>query len=367
MIDEPMRILQVFSIMNRGGAESMIMNLYRNIDKSKIQFDFVVHHDREGAFDDEILSLGGKIYHCPSFSFSRFFKYKKWWKTFLRNHSEYKVLHSHVRSTASIYIPIAKKNGLKTIIHSHSTSNGQGVSALIKTILQYPLRYQADCLMSCSSGAGEWLFGKKCNSPKYHFLPNAIDLDNYKYDPQKVQALKKDQKIENKKVYCHVGNFRAAKNHVFLIEVFKLILTEEKDSVLLLVGDGELRSEVMQLIEKKHLNDNVRLMGIRDDVPIILNASDVFLFPSKWEGLPVTIIESQAASLPSIISDSITKDVDITKLVKRLPIDNPIEWAKEAVRTSGKCNVIDQIKAAGYDVHESVKTIIKTYEELLKS
>jgi len=170
----PLRVLHVLGGLERGGAESFVMNLYRNINRKNVQFDFVIHTDSHGVFFDEISALGGRVFHCPKYNGKNHFVYAKWWKTFFDTHSEYKIIHSHVRSTASIYLKIAKDKGLKTISHSHSTSSGTGLSSVVKNVLQYPLRYIADYLFACSKESGEWLFGKKAIKGSFFPLKSKV-------------------------------------------------------------------------------------------------------------------------------------------------------------------------------------------------
>ena len=220
----------------------MVMNLYRAVDRTQIQFDFIVHNEKKQAYTDEILSLGGRIFHFPAFDGLNYFKMKNLWKQFFKDHPEYKILHSHVRSYASLYLPIAKKAGLKTIIHSHSTSNGKGIGSFVKRIMQYPLRWQADYFFGCSKEAGAWLFGNKVvNSPKYHILQNAIDTEQYKFNPEIRKEYREKLGLGGKKTFIHVGRFHPAKNHAFLLKVFAEIHKQDANTILLLAGDGELR------------------------------------------------------------------------------------------------------------------------------
>jgi len=365
---KPIYVLQVVGALNRGGAESMIMNLYRNINRDKIHFDFVVHSSEKGAFDDEVSSLGGKIYKCPRFNGVNILQYKKWWQDFLATHSEYRILHSHIRSCASLYLPIAKSQGIRTIVHSHNTSNGKGIRSLAKRVLQYPLRHQADYLMSCSKKAGEWLFGKKAaESNKYKFLPNAIEVDKYAFNPAIRNQYRKLFDINDKVVFGHVGRFYESKNHGFLLEVFSEVQRNNPNTALFLVGDGPLRNEIENKINKLNLKGSVYLLGVRNDVHNVLQAIDVFLFPSIWEGFPVAVIEAQAAGLPCIISDRITAEVALTELIYRLPIDSINQWVDLALSGLERKDVTERIKKAGFDVKESAKDLSEFYQHCCKS
>ena len=208
------RILHMIGSLDIGGSQAMVMNLYRNIEREKIQFDFIVDSPNEQYFVDEIKQLGGKIYSMPKFKGTNLFEMKTKWDRFFIEHPEYKILHSHVRSYASIYLPIAKKHGLKTIIHSHSTSNGKGFSALVKAVMQYPLRYQADYFFGCSKEAGVWLFGSKvANSDRFYILKNGIDINRFLFNKNKRKKIREQLKVSDSTlVIGHVGRFNKAKN-----------------------------------------------------------------------------------------------------------------------------------------------------------
>ena len=361
----PIRVLHILNAMNRGGAESMVMNLYRAVDRSIIQFDFIVHSEKKGEFNDEIEQLGGKIYVCPKFKGHNIFQYKLWWETFFREHKEYRILHSHIRSCASLYIPVAKKHGLKTIIHSHSTSNGKGFKSLAKKILQYPLRYQADYLVACSKEAGEWLFGKAyLRRGKYMIIPNAVDVKKFSLNENVRNDYRKQLGVEGKIVFGNVGRFHESKNHMFLLDVFSEIHRRNGNTVLMLVGDGYLRSVIENRIHQLGLDNSVILTGTRSDVPNLMQAMDVFLFPSLWEGLPVTLVEAQAAGLPCLVSDRITTDADISNLIHRLSIDDVSKWADLALSPLVRHDVSKEIKASGFDIKDSAKSLTTFYQKI---
>ena len=373
VIEKPIRILQVFGIMNRGGAESMLMNLYRSIDRRKIQFDFIVHTNKKGAFDEEIESLGGTIYHCPRYSVKGVFSYRKWWKSFFASHPNYHIVHSHVRSTASIIFKIAHRFGLKTISHSHSISNGSGIKSLVKKIYQISLRKQSDYCVACSNNSAEWLFGKGiANSEHFLLLKNAIDCSVYKFNEQTRNIYRKLLGINDKKVLIHVGNFREPKNHKFLIDVFSLVKNRNSDLALLLVGDGELKNNIQNLVNKKKLQDDVFFLGQRDDVYKLLQASDLFLLPSLWEGLPVSVVEAQASGLPCIISDKITDEVVISPYVSKIPIEKGAEeWIlpiEEAIQTQiNRLLSISYVIDADYDIVNNANKLEKFYLQIEES
>lgn len=363
------RILHVLGCLNRGGAETMVMNLYRDIDRTKVQFDFIIHTRDKCAYDDEIESLGGKIYRVPRYNGKNHFQYKKAWNIFFQEHPEYKIIHGHVRSTASIYLKIAKKYGLTTIAHSHSTSSGIGFSGIAKNILQYQIRYIADYLFACSESAGIWLFGKKaCQKDNFYILNNAIDTQKFIYNQKKRMEKRKEFQLEDKFVIGHVGRFYGPKNHKFLIDVFKAVHERNNNAVLMLVGDGELQQSIEKKVNDLGLSNNVMFTGVRPDIPDILQFMDVFLFPSLYEGLPVTLIEAQAAGLPCIISDTITNEVCITPYIRPVSLSKTAnEWA-EIVISSGKIDRIDTsyyIEKNGFDIRETVEELTMFYENII--
>lgn len=358
------RVLHVLGGLDRGGAETMVMNLYRAIDRTKIQFDFVIHTSSHQAYYPEIVEMGGKIYSFPAFNGINFVELQKMWNQFFVEHPEYKILHSHVRSYASLYIPIAKKYGVKTIIHSHSTSNGRGIASIVKRIMQYPLRHQANYLMACSNEAGRWLYGDKaCLKDNYIFLPNAIDTEKYRYSEDAANKYREQFGLAGKFVIGHVGRFHEAKNHMFLLEVFAEVAKRKTDAMLLLVGDGDLRSSIEAKIKELQIEERVILTGSRGDVAEIMSAMDVFVFPSLYEGLPVTVVEAQAAGLHCLISSCITEDVDISELVERLPITNTAVWVERMVHLNAeRVDVTQEIREAGFDIRDSVRKITEFYK-----
>lgn len=363
------RVLHMIGSLNIGGSQSMIMNLYRNIDREQIQFDFVIDHPSHLYYAEEIKKLGGCIHVMEPFKGSNTKSVKKAWNTFFDEHPEYRILHSHVRSYASLYIPIAKKHGVKTIIHSHSTSNGKGIASIVKAIMQFPLRYQADYFFGCSREAGKWLFGKKIvNSKRYFMLKNAIDTKKYEVSMETRKIYRTNfGATEVTNVLVHVGRFHESKNHMFLLDVFQEYNRKHRDSILVLVGDGELRERIEEHIKELDLEENVNLLGNRNDVAEILQAADYFLFPSNWEGLPVTVVEAQAAGLPCFVSSNVTKDVNVSELVLNLPINQGTEVWVEAIEKSviERKNVMSSIVSAGFDITSSSAWLTKFYSELL--
>lgn len=366
---KPIRVLQVFGRMDRGGAETMIMNLYRNIDRSKVQFDFLVHTDDQCDYDGEIRKLGGNIYHIVRYTGKNHLLYIKKWHDFLESHPEFKIVHGHMRSTASIYLKIAKRYGLFTIAHSHSiASRGNTIERLIKNIMQIPVRFSADYFLACSNEAGKWLFGEKITSKdNYKVLKNAIDVKNYTFDEDKRSEMRKLLGVEDGFVVGHVGSFTHPKNHKFLLNVFNEIQKQYQASLLLLIGEGELRAEIEKQISDLGLQEKVLLTGTISNVNEYLQAMDVFVFPSIFEGIGLATIEAQAAGLPCIVSDRIPREAFITDLIKSLPLNQNVGvWAQAILEIKNgfkRKDTSNEIYKAGYDVERNTRWLERFYVE----
>lgn len=366
-MEKPIRILHVLGTLNRGGAETMVMNIYRNIDSSKVQFDFIVHTNNKCDYCDEIVKLGGKIYNIPRYTGRNHFKYKRAWNDFFNNHSEYKIIHGHMRSTAAIYLNIAKKHGLVAIAHSHSTaSRGNKIEQVVKTIIQFPIRYISDYLFACSDEAGKWLFGKRAiRGNNYKIIKNAIDFDKYIFNESTRNEVRRNLGIEDKFVIGHVGSFTHPKNHKFLINLFYKIQIKNNNSVLLLVGDGELRMQIEKQIKSLGINDKVILTGVVENVNDYLQAMDVFAFPSIFEGLGIATIEAQVSGLPCIISDVVPREICITNLVKFIDIKLPHQvWIDEILgfSNSQRENFLEHgFRKEEYDIEKVSKDLELMY------
>lgn len=360
------RVLQMLGSLNVGGSQTLMLGIYRSIDRAQIQFDIVLDHPDETYFAEDFKALGARIYTMPAFRGTNAGEIRRDWNNFFYTHPEYRVLHSHVRSYASLYLPIARAHGLKTIIHSHNTSNGSGAAALVKDALQKPLRFQADVLMACSTEAGRWLYGEKaCRSERFVFLPNAVDMRRFAPDQAVRESMRRELGLEGRLVVGHVGRMEAAKNHSFLLDVFKAVKQKRPDAALLLVGEGSLQREIAQKAVQLGVAEDVIMTGNRSDVPALLNAMDLFCFPSLWEGLPVTLIEAQAAGLPCIISDAITHDVDVSPLVTRLPPENAARWADELLEPIHlRRDASAYLRRSGFDVQTAADTLSELYLRL---
>lgn len=364
---EPIRVLQVLGRLNRGGAESMIMNLFRGVDREKIVFDFVIHTKEHCDFTDEILSLGGRIYSAPRYNGRNHFAYKKWWNNFFKEHSEHKVIHGHMYSIASIYLKIAKKYGLITIAHSHTSSAKTGFSGMIKRIIQAPLKNIPDWLFACSDNAGRWLYGKNVGKRKnYILLKNAIEMQKYVCSPEISGKIRSELDIEDKFVVGHIGRMVPAKNHPYLLDVFKEFLQINENSVLLLVGDGPSRKEIEKKAQFLGIHEKVIFTGVRSDVNEVLQAMDCFVFPSLYEGLGIVVIEAECLGLPCFINESLPEELYINENIYGISLKKtPKEWAKiiSEKRDSKISEEVakENVKNAGYDINVTAKMLENFY------
>ena len=363
---KPIRVLNLFTIMNRGGAENIVMNYYRHIDRTKVQFDFMVHRQERAAFDDEIESLGGKIYRMPPIYPWNFSKYKRMVKDFFTIHQEYRIVHSHMSELGYFALKEAQKQGVPIRIpHAHSAPQGLDLKTPFREYFKRSMRPFATHMFSCGSEAGTWLFGQE-NKQNIIVMNNAIDVSQFTFS----EAIRKEKRIEmglstGQFVIGHVGSFRKPKNHSFLLKVFNVIKKIEPNSVLMLIGDGNLRKEIEREIKKLILKDSVLMTGVRSDVAQLMQAMDVFLFPSHFEGLPVVIVEAQAATLPCILSDRITNEVDMGMgLTHFISLDQSAEvWAEGIIRNKSinRNMSIQPLIDRGYDIRTTTEWLQNFY------
>lgn len=354
-MEEPIRILHVLGGLSLGGAESRIMDLYRNIDRQKIQFDFLVHSSGEEHFDEEIEALGGRIYRAPRFKVYNLFSYKKAIKSFFAVHHEFTAVHGHMTSTAAIYLPIAKKLGIPiTIGHARSAGVAGGLKGLMTKLIRYPLKYRADYCLACSEKAGESVYGKRwVKRGKVEVIPNAIDAEKYVYDENVRTELRDKMGLTDKFVIGHVGSFREAKNHTFLIQIFEQIYKKRNDAILLLLGEGALMESIKQQVSEAGLSNVVWFLGNKSDVAHYYQIMDYLVFPSLYEGLPGSIVEAQTSGLRCLVSDNVTREVGITELVEFYSLNRTAgEWADYILETGDyiRENRFESIKRAGFDI-----------------
>ena len=365
----PIRVLHVFGRVGLGGAESRIMDLYGHIDRERVQFDFLVHsepdktgkkcptsdelmHVREpDYFDSDIRKLGGNIYAVPRFCGTNLLAYRSALHHFFGEHQGvWKVVQGHMTSTAAIYLPIAHQHGIPIVCaHVRSGGTDPGIKGIMTDILRKPLQNEktVDYRFTCTQAAGRRVYGNALtDAGKVRVIPNAIDIERFAFQPEIRQKIRKELHLEDAIVIGHVGRFHYAKNHEYLLRVFAQIqqmLDEDDENQyaimhglplrLMLLGEGSLMDEMKSIAEQLHIAKQVLFMNNRSNVNEYYQAMDYFCFPSRYEGLPGTVVEAQAAGLQCLISDSLTEEVDITQLVSRMSIDLPPEiWAEKILK-----------------------------------
>lgn len=327
--EEPIRIAQIVGKWLGGGVEAVVMNYYRHLDHDKIQFDFICDDDSTNIPYDEIEKLGGKVILIPPYQ--KVFKYQKELRRVLRD-GKYKIVHSHINTLSVFPLYAAKKVGVPVrIAHSHSTTNKkEWKKNLLKQVLRPFSKKYATNYMCCSELAGRWLFGDKTyDEGKVYLLNNAIDLDKFKYDKKIRDKKRKELGIkEDTIVIGHIGRFVAQKNHTFLIDIFNQFHKKEKNSILLLAGQGPLQEEIKNKVRELGLNDSVRFLGQRNDANELYQVFDIFLLPSLYEGLPVVGVEAQASGLLCFFSDDMTKETKVLDSTVFMSLSNADdEWA----------------------------------------
>lgn len=362
---EPIRVLHVVTYMGRGGLETMLMNYYRQVDRQRIQFDFLVHRKERWDYDDEIEAMGGRIYRLPRLN-PWSLEYKRSLNRFFAKHHEYRIVHSHLDCMSAIPLKAAKHAGVPVrIAHAHSTSQDKNVKYLLKLFYRNQIHKYATRLMACGAEAGDWMFGGE----PFEILNNAIDAKQYVYDPNVRERMRMEFGISSDElVVGHVGRFSPPKNHEFLVDVFYEV-SKLMPAKLLLVGDGNLRPEIQKKVKELGIKDQVIFAGKRSDVAHLLQAMDVFVFPSVYEGLPLTIVEAQAAGLPCLISERVPIECKKTDLVKQLELKlGAQQWAECVLDQRGvkRYDTYQEISMSGFDVQQNALRLTEYYTRLLE-
>jgi len=358
------RVLHVVTQMGRGGIETMLMNLYRNMDREKIQFDFLVHREEKGDYDDEIKALGGNIYYVPAINPFHHRKYLNALDTFFLKH-RYNIVHSHINTLSMYVLRAAKKANVNCrIAHSHTDRIEINKGFFIKIYCKKKLENYLTHRFACGEKAGKWLFNKN----DFTILNNAIDLYKFRFDKENNLLYRNQLELGNSFVLGHIGNYSKTKNHSFLIDIFTEIVKKNENSKLVLIGRKDKREKA---IEKKvnglGLSSKVLFLGIRKDVQEILSCMDVFVFPSIYEGLPVTLIEAQANGIHIVASDSITEKVKVTELVQFISLKKDATyWADNILKYKDgykRVFYLSELQTAGYDASKTAKWLENFYIE----
>ena len=364
------RVLHVLSGLHTGGVQSFVMNYYRAIDKNKIQFDFVVMDKNEGNLEKEAISLGARIFRLRNIEDDRR-GFLQDLERVLKEHQEIFAIHTHLNFLNYYILKIAKKCHIKKRV-SHSHSNYPASTLLVniaRIFLRVGIRNYSTKLAACSNSAGLWLYGKcGIKSKKFELIYNAIDYNPYLHALRERDKLRQKMGLLNTTVFIHVGSISLVKNQSFLVDLMDFFTQHNKKKKLLLIGDGKLRSVIEKQIRDKGLQNDVVLFGNRNDVWDYLAASDCFLLPSIFEGLPISLIEAQFSGLPCVISNFVSDEAILSgSLVYKLPLDVR-KWYE-------KINTIDikttemreregqQLIGSNYDIVKQCKRLEQLYED----
>lgn len=374
-LSAPLRVLHIVSAMDRGGAETIIMNIYRNLDREKVQFDFVTHSTKEEDFEDEITGLGGTLFKIPSLGKVGPISYLKELNKIMSSHP-YQAVHAHTDYQAGFPALAAKIAGVKIrICHSHSNNWAKGnhfKERFTLKLLQIIMKISANRFCGCSTEAAQFMFGKqRGKNGKVMILKNGINVNDF----TETNVNSKDSIIrefglsEDAKIIGHVGRFSDSKNHLFIMQFLNTLLKKDRRFFALLIGDGPLRLEIEQKAEALGIKENIKFLGVRTDIPRLMKAFDVFLFPSLFEGFGIAALEAQGSGTPCIMSDTLPKSIDMDLgLASFISLQEPLDvWCNEVIRsllidTPDNETIKRKISNKGYDIHGNVRDWLRLYE-----
>ena len=356
------RILQCVNNMHRAGLETMLMNYYRHIDRTKIQFDFLTHRPERADYDDEIERLGGKVYYAPRLYPQNYAAYFSFMTKFFQEHPEYQIMHSHIDAMSYLPLLAGKRAGVPVrIAHSHSTSIDRDLKYPIKLLFRNRLLTAANACCACGQAAGEFLF----RGHAYTMIPNAVEAEKFRFDIRARELQRREMQLEGKLVVGHIGRLSYPKNHKFLLEIFAALRKIQPDAVLLLIGSGEYEERLKAQAQRLDIADQVRFMGSQEDVAPFYQAMDVFVMPSLFEGVPVTGIEAQFAQLPCIFSDRVPREVEFTGRCSFVPLSEPADaWAQWILAAAEQERSGEAVANSRFDIHLAAQLLTEYYMQL---
>lgn len=366
---KPIKILQVFTVLNKGGAETNLMNYFRNMDRSQFQMDFLVHREN-GFFEQEILNAGCPIYRLPPILPWKLKEYKNAVKEFFDAHHDYDIIHGQCSELGVFIYEEAKRRNIPVIIaHAHNAKMDKDKKLVFRLVWKKRMRKSINQFFTCGKEAAENLFGKKLALKSFQ-MNNAVEVENFKFNQEIRDQKRKELGVGEGRYIINIGRFNAQKNQLFLLEVFAEIYKKNKKCHLFLVGQGDLENKLREKTKKLNIEKNVHFMGLRTDIPQLLQAMDVFLFPSLYEGFSVAFVEAQCTGIQCVISDGIPKEsilleenVEIISLKK-----SSIFWANKIIgmQNSERKDVSELIIEKGYDIKQNAKKLEQKYKELIK-
>lgn len=354
------RILQCVNNMHRAGLETLLMNYYRSMDREQIQFDFLMHRQEPSEYDAEIEALGGRIYRAPRLYPQNYPAYFAYMKAFFQEHPEYRIVHSHIDSMSFLPLLAAKRAGVPIrIAHSHNSSVEKDFKFLLKECFRYGLPGVATHRLACGELAGQYLFRGR----SFSVLPNAIDGDIFRYQETVRQEKRAEMELGNALTVGHAGRFTSVKNQTFLVKAFAQLLQSRPDAVLLLAGVGQTQEQVRNLVREMGIEEKVRFLGSRGDMPQLYQAMDVFVMPSLFEGVPVVAVEAQFAGLPCLLSDRISREVAFGEHCRFLSLEQgPQHWAQQILDLAGRREM--DVQCRKYHISHACGILEHYYREL---
>lgn len=366
MINAPIRVVHIVKSMNQGGAETMIMNLYRNIDRTKIQFDFICMDEKKGKYDDEIRQLNGNIYTVSSPDLGRMKNLMAIYRILKKQ--KFKAIHTHVSFYSGFVNLVALLAGIPIrVVHSHTTNDLRKQSIMRKmysAFSRFLIKITSNVKLSCGELAGKYLY----KNSHYQIFNNGVDLDKFmNISQEEIENLKKEFLIKQDDfVIGHVGRFEPVKNHMFFISLAKQLLKEGKKFKIALVGSGSKYEEIKELVQKEQLENYILLPGARDDIPVWMNIFDIFVFPSLYEGFPLVVVEALAGKNKCYLSDKISKETNIIDdMVEFFSLEEPMNKVTQQILkvTSNieKDVIKEELIKKGYSIKDSVDTITNIY------
>ena len=365
----PIKILQIFTVLNKGGAETNLMNYYRNMDRSQFQIDFLVHRET-GFFEEELIKSGSKIFRLPAILPWKLKEYKKAVKNFFDEHNDYDIIHGQCSELGVFIYEEAKRRGIPVIIaHAHNNRMDRDKKLLFRLMWKKRMRKSINAYFTCGKEAAENLFGKKLSEKSYQ-MNNAIEVEDFQFNQEVREKKRKELQAEETINLVNIGRFNTQKNQSFLLEVFAELIKRNKKYKLFLVGQGELESQLREKAKQLQIEQDVAFLGLRNDVPELLQAMDIFLFPSLHEGFSVAFVEAQTTDIKAIISDGVPQEsILIPENVTVIPLKNSAQqWAEKIaeIHNFERKNVADLIKEKGYDIKENAQKLEKKYKELIQ-
>lgn len=365
---KPIKILQIFTVLNKGGAETNLMNYYRNMERNEFQMDFLVHRE-SGFFEQEILNSGSNIYRLPPILPWKLKEYKRAVKDFFDQHSDYDIIHGQCSELGVFIYEEAKRRNIPVIIaHAHNAKMDRDKKLAFRILWKKRMRKSINTYFTCGKEAAENLFGKELAKKAFQ-MNNAIEVENFKFNVevrnQKRAELNADKTIN----LVNIGRFNTQKNQLFLLDIFAEILKQNNNYQLFLVGQGELENRLKEKVKKLNLEKNVRFLGLRNDVSELLQAMDCFLFPSLHEGFSVAFVEAQTTGIQCVISDGVpAESILVKENVQVISLkENAEQWANKIleIKNFERKDVSKTIKEKGYDIKENAKKMEEKYRELL--